>query len=76
MYYVLRAVLVSLVLTLAAPVLAADIAAEREAYQREDYAATLSEWQPLAERGNAEAQTNLGALHYHGQSVARECKSK
>jgi len=44
----LRAVLVSLIFTLAAPVTAADMAAGREAYQREDYAAALSEWRRLA----------------------------
>ena len=72
MKYVLRAALVSLALSLAAPVAAADMAAGREAYQREDYAAAFSEWRPLAERGNAEAQTNLGVLHYQGQGVARD----
>ena len=72
MQYVLRAALVFLVLALTAPAAAADMAAGREAYQREDYAAALNQWRPLAERGNAEAQTNLGVLHNHGQGVARD----
>ena len=32
-----------------------------EAYDREDYATALKEWQPLAEQGDAYAQVQLGA---------------
>ena len=31
-----------------------------KAYQTEDYATALREWTPLAEQGDAEAQSNLG----------------
>ena len=32
------------------------------AYDRQDYAAALREWRPLAEQGFASAQYNLGQL--------------
>jgi hypothetical protein len=32
------------------------------AYNKQDYAAALKEWQPLAKQGNADAQNNLGAV--------------
>ena len=33
------------------------------AYQRGDYATALTLWQPLAERGDARAQNNLGVIY-------------
>jgi TPR repeat protein len=37
---------------------------------RKDYAAALRLLEPLAQGGNARAQTQLAALHYHGLGVA------
>jgi hypothetical protein len=41
----------------------ADFEAGVDAYNRGDYATALREWRSLAERGNASAQFNLGALY-------------
>lgn len=40
-----------------------------DAYRRGDHAGALAEWQPLAERGNAEAQFFLGYLYQTGHGV-------
>jgi len=39
------------------------------AYNRGDYATALREWRPLAERGLAKAQYNLGAMYYYAEGV-------
>ena len=39
------------------------------AYEKGDYATALREWTPLAEQGDANAQTNLGVIFYKGQGV-------
>ena len=39
------------------------------AVQRKDYATAVKLLEPLAEAGNARAQTQLAALYYHGQGV-------
>jgi TPR repeat protein len=33
------------------------------AYNKQDYATALKEWQPLAKQGNADAQNNLGLMY-------------
>ena len=43
-----------------------------EAYLQEDFAAALSEWRPLAEGGNAEAQNMLGYMYRYGQGVTQD----
>ncbi|HIJ92135.1 MAG TPA: sel1 repeat family protein, partial [Rhodospirillaceae bacterium] len=50
----------------------ADFAAGFAAYQRGDYVAALREWRPLAERGNARAQSNLGVMYENGRGVAQD----
>jgi hypothetical protein len=40
-----------------------------DAYNRGDYATALREWKPLAEQGNAPAQTNLGVMYAKGRGV-------
>ena len=40
------------------------------AYERGDYVTALREWRPLAEQGNAEAQTDLAMLYFYGEGVA------
>ncbi|HVM23363.1 MAG TPA: tetratricopeptide repeat protein, partial [Sphingomicrobium sp.] len=40
-----------------------------EAWQRADYSAAVSIWRPLAERGDADAQFNLGQAYRLGRGV-------
>jgi TPR repeat protein len=40
------------------------------AYNKQDYAAALKEWQPLAKQGNADAQNNLGAVYANNKGTA------
>ena len=42
------------------------------AYQRGDYATAFREFRPLAERGNAIAQFNLGFMYYNGEGVPQD----
>ena len=42
------------------------------AYYRLDYATALAEWQPLAERGDRQAQYQLGILYYRGDGVVQD----
>ena len=44
------------------------------AYERKDFAAAIAVWRPLAEAGNAEAQTLLGAMYWSGEGVTRDHK--
>ena len=44
------------------------------AYDAGDYATALTEWRPLAEQGNATAQSNLGVMHPTGQGVIEDDK--
>ena len=65
--------LIVLILLLASPTWA-DSADEQfkrgyEAYQQSDYATALREWKPLAEQGDAAAQTNLGNMYAIGRGV-------
>ena len=56
---------------LAIPTLTADTAAGVRAFRRGDYATALREWKPLAERGEPEAQFNLGTLYEKGLGVTK-----
>lgn len=42
------------------------------AYERKDFATALAVWRPLAESGNAEAETLLGAMYWSGEGVPRD----
>lgn len=57
---------------LAAPAGAQDFKTGLAAYDRGDFAAALKEWRPLAERGDARAQYNLGVVIFNGQGVAHD----
>ena len=46
-----------------------------DAYERGDYATALREWQPLAEQGYADAQSNLGWMYDNGQGVPQNDKT-
>jgi len=52
----------------------ADLHAGIEAYQSSDYATAFKEFKPLAVKGNAEAQLNLGFLYARGQGVVQDYK--
>jgi TPR repeat protein len=41
------------------------------AYQRGDYVHAMHLWRPLADQGNARAQSNLGVMYAKGQGVRR-----
>lgn len=60
---------IALGLTLASSVVAQDLGKGLEAYNRGDYATALREWIPLAERGNRNAQFNLGRMHENGKGM-------
>jgi hypothetical protein len=51
---------------------AADFQKGFDAHEREDYAAALKEWTPLAEQGYATAQYNLGVMYGTGQGVPQD----
>ena len=42
------------------------------AYEAGDYATALKEWRPLAEAGDASAQTNLGFMYENGLGVPKD----
>ena len=42
------------------------------AYERGDYATALRAWQPLAEQGDAEAQSMLGQMYDEGEGVPQD----
>ena len=47
----------------------ADFQKGMTAYKQGDFATALREWTPLAEQGNATAQSNLGAMYELGHGV-------
>jgi len=54
---------------LSAPVSAQSVKAGIEAWQRSDYAGAVTIWRPLAEKGDADAQFNLGQAYRLGKGV-------
>jgi len=65
------AIVATIVIAAVTPAVA-DFESGRQAYQRGDYTAALSAWRPLAERGDAKAQNNIGAMYFHGKGVERD----
>ena len=53
-------------------VAAQDVGTGVDAYTRGDYGAARAAWQPLAERGDRDAQANLGLLYARGQGVPQD----
>jgi len=43
-----------------------------DAFHAKAYAKAISLWQPLAEKGNAKAQYNLGLMYQHGWGVKKD----
>jgi TPR repeat protein len=64
----LLALAVSVVVTGGA--LAGALEEGRSAIETDDYATALALWEPLAEEGNAEAQSGLGYMYGNGYGVA------
>ena len=64
-------VLVLSIVFLTAPTWA-DFETGMDAYERGNYATALSEWRPLAENGDAQAQLHLGMLYHQGQGVLQD----
>jgi TPR repeat protein len=55
--------------------LSADFQKGLTAYDSEDYATALREWEPLAKQGYADAQYNLGVMYENGQGVPQNHKT-
>jgi len=65
-------VVLALVVVLVAAPAWADFKAGKEAYLRGDYATALKEWRPLAEQGDALAQSLLGVMYAEGLGVPQD----
>ena len=63
---------VILVLSFVAPVAAGPLEDAIGAHNRHDYATAQRLYRPLAEQGNAIAQTNLGVLYANGLGVPKD----
>ena len=46
-----------------------------DAYEKGDYATALKEWTPLADKGHAKAQYNLGVAYANGEGVLQDYKT-
>src|SRR6185369_6060801 len=57
------------VASLATPVSAQSVKAGIEAWQKADYSAAVAIWRPLAEKGDADAEFNLGQAYRLGRGV-------
>jgi uncharacterized protein len=68
------AIAAALVVSLASPALA-DVKAGVEAWSKGDYNAAIKEWRPLAIKGDADAQFNLGQAYKMGRGVPPDLKA-
>jgi uncharacterized protein len=59
----------ALVAFLAAPISAQSVKAGIDAWQRADYSGAVAIWRPLAEKGDADAEFNLGQAYRLGRGV-------
>lgn len=59
----------ALLVAAAAPLSAQSVKAGIDAWQKADYAAAVAIWRPLAEKGNADAEFNLGQAYRLGHGV-------
>ncbi|MFQ5623290.1 MAG: tetratricopeptide repeat protein, partial [Paracoccaceae bacterium] len=66
------AALLALALVFDTGALAQDFDRGKAAFEAGDYAAALTEWRPLAEKGDAWAQNGLGVLYANGFGVAQD----
>ena len=44
------------------------------AFENQDFRLAAKEWKPLAEKGDAKSQTNLGILYFNGKGVLKDYK--
>ncbi len=44
------------------------------AFENQDFRLAAKEWKPLAEKGDAKSQTNLGILYFNGLGVLKDYK--
>ena len=65
-------VVLILILNLACQAAPASFEDGLAAYERGDYATALQLWRPLADRGYARAQNNLGEMYRNGQGVPQD----
>ena len=65
-------ILAAMWLALALSVKAQDYNAGLDAYDAGDYATALAEWRPLADRGVAAAQFNIGLMYANGRGVPQD----
>jgi TPR repeat protein/peptidoglycan hydrolase-like protein with peptidoglycan-binding domain len=65
------AVLLVVLIALAQPVAAQDFDVGKAAYDRGDYVGAWREWRPLAEQGDARAQSFIGAMYFKGYGVVQ-----
>lgn len=59
----------ALLIAVAAPISAQSVRAGIDAWQRADYAGAVAIWRPLAEKGDADAEFNLGQAYRLGRGV-------
>jgi hypothetical protein len=62
-------VVAALLIVSAAPLSAQSVRAGIDAWQRADYAGAVAIWRPLADRGDADAEFNLGQAYRLGRGV-------
>jgi len=73
MFGLIRTTIIALVLAFnAGSILAQDFQKGFAAYQSGDYVTALQEWRPLAEQGDASAQSNLGVMYDNGEGVLQD----
>ena len=60
------------VLLISIPSFGSDVAAGLKAFKSGDYSAAYKEWKPLADKGDANAQCNLGILYSKGLGVQKD----
>ena len=65
-------IILAFLMTLSSPVAAQDFQKGSAAYQAGNFATALQEWKPLAEAGNAYAQSNLGVMYFKGNGVPKD----
>jgi TPR repeat protein len=63
------------ILLAALPAFAADLAKGLAAVERQDWASALAEFKPLAERGDSDAEVNLGNLYMKGYGVEQDYRA-
>ena len=44
------------------------------AFENQDFRLAAKEWKPLAKKGDAKSQTNLGILYFNGKGVLKDYK--